>query len=176
MLTLAATIFCIFGYPIKWFNKIFETDWDAVKKLKKVPGYFPLPFIGTIWAFVYYGYKPETIQQYYKDMFAKFGSIFQEETLFNNRMVSVVNRVDIEKVFRATGKYPLRPPTEVVAYYRRTRPDRYITVGIVNEQGISIFYLDFINFINHGDVLFLQFTIPFFSYHLQFFIYLTCFR
>lgn len=48
-------------------------------------------------------------------------------------VVNLYNRLDIEKVLRFPSKYPFRPPTEIVAYYRRTRPDRYASTGITNE-------------------------------------------
>lgn len=48
-----------------------------------------------------------------------------------------MERNDIEKVLRATGKYPIRPPTDVIVHYRNSRPDRYATTGLVNEQGLT---------------------------------------
>lgn len=50
-------------------------------------------------------------------------------------MISLFNREDIQKVLKYPSKYPFRPPTEIVSYYRRTRPDRYASLGLANEQG-----------------------------------------
>lgn len=119
---------------MKWIKTSFiENEWSS--SVSKIPGHFSMPVIGTLWVFIAYGYNLERIQDFYKEMFGKFGKIFREEVLFNFPIIHVKDRVDIEKVFKATGKYPYRPPTEVIAYYRRSRPDRYVTVGMVNEQG-----------------------------------------
>lgn len=54
-------------------------------------------------------------------------------------MINIFSKTDIEKVLRSGGKYPIRPPTEAIAYYRRSRPDRYASTGLVNEQGNKMF-------------------------------------
>lgn len=48
-------------------------------------------------------------------------------------IVNLFNRLDIEKVLRFPCKYPFRPPTEIIAFYRQKRPDRYASTGITNE-------------------------------------------
>lgn len=48
-------------------------------------------------------------------------------------IVNLYNREDIEKVLRYPSKYPFRPPTEIVEFYRKMRPDRYASTGITNE-------------------------------------------
>ncbi|XP_071444102.1 ecdysone 20-monooxygenase [Hetaerina americana] len=69
-------------------------------------------------------------------MFKRYGPILREESLWNYPVVSIMEKSAVEMVLRGSGgKYPLRPPTEATAYYRRSRPDRYSTVGLVNEQG-----------------------------------------
>jgi ecdysone 20-monooxygenase len=50
-------------------------------------------------------------------------------------VVSLFNRQDIEKVLKFPSKYPFRPPTEIVSFYRSSRPDRYSSVGMANAQG-----------------------------------------
>lgn len=67
------------------------------------------------------------------DLFVRYGNVVREESVWNVPVVSVRSRTDIEKVLRQGGKYPMRPPTEVIAYYRATRPDRYTNLGIINE-------------------------------------------
>lgn len=59
----------------------------------------------------------------------------KEEYLANIPIISLFDKKDIIKVLKSGGKYPLRPPNEAVAYYRKSRPDRYATMGLVNEQG-----------------------------------------
>ncbi|KAG8224503.1 hypothetical protein J437_LFUL004985, partial [Ladona fulva] len=70
------------------------------------------------------------------DMFKRYGPIVREEALWNFPVVSVMDKSAVEMVLRGSGgKYPLRPPTEATAYYRKSKPDRYASVGLVNEQG-----------------------------------------
>lgn len=66
-------------------------------------------------------------------MFETYGKVVKEEALWNFPVVSVLGREDIEKVLKYASKYPLRPPTEVTSYYRKSRPDRYTNLGLVNE-------------------------------------------
>jgi ecdysone 20-monooxygenase len=67
------------------------------------------------------------------DMFRKYGSIVRERALWNFPVVSLLERRDIEVVLKHQSKFPLRPPTEVLAWYRQSRPDRYTTLGLINE-------------------------------------------
>jgi ecdysone 20-monooxygenase len=53
----------------------------------------------------------------------------------NVPVISLFNKADIEKVLQYPSPYPFRPPTEIVSYYRQRRPDRYASLGLVNEQG-----------------------------------------
>lgn len=53
----------------------------------------------------------------------------------NVPVISLFNRADIQKVLEYPSKYPFRPPTEIMSYYRKSRPDRYASMGLVNEQG-----------------------------------------
>lgn len=50
-------------------------------------------------------------------------------------VISLFNRKDIAKVLEYPSKYPFRPPTEIITYYRKTRKDRYASCGLVNAQG-----------------------------------------
>lgn len=42
---------------------------------------------------------------------------------------------DVEsfQVMRSPSKYPFRPPLDIVTEYRKTRPDRYASFGLVQE-------------------------------------------
>jgi ecdysone 20-monooxygenase len=66
-------------------------------------------------------------------MFQRYGSIVCERALWNFPVVSLLERSDIETVLKYQSRFPLRPPTEVLAWYRQSRPDRYTTLGLVNE-------------------------------------------
>jgi len=78
-------------------------------------------------------------------MFFWFGDIIREEALWNVPVISVINRDCIEKVLIQSGKYPIRPPNEVTANYRRSRPDRYTNTGVVNEY-VFAYKIDTIEF------------------------------
>lgn len=69
----------------------------------------------------------------YLDFFKRYGPIVLEVSTNGTPIVHLYDRQDIEKVLRYPSKYPFRPPTEIVAYYRAKRPDRYASVGITNE-------------------------------------------
>jgi len=42
---------------------------------------------------------------------------------------------DIEEVLKYPSKYPLRPALEAQCIYRKSHPERYKSVGLVNAQG-----------------------------------------
>jgi len=66
-------------------------------------------------------------------MFIRYGDIIREEALWNIPVISIKDRDLIETVFRCSGKYPIRPPNELTANYRMSRPDHYTNTGLVNE-------------------------------------------
>lgn len=67
------------------------------------------------------------------DFNREYGPIVLEVTPNGIPVVNLYNRQDIEKVLRFPSKYPFRPPSEIVAFYRKMRPDRYASTGITNE-------------------------------------------
>jgi ecdysone 20-monooxygenase len=74
------------------------------------------------------------IHSLHADLNKRYGDIVMEVSN-NVPVISIFNRHDIQKVLECPSKYPFRPPTEIVSYYRRSRPDRYASLGLVNEQG-----------------------------------------
>lgn len=62
-----------------------------------------------------------------------YGSIVLEVTPSGVPIVLLFDRADIDKVLRYPSRYPFRPPTDIVAIYRKRRSDRYASVGITNE-------------------------------------------
>nr|QZM07465.1 cytochrome P450 monooxygenase CYP314A1 [Lasioderma serricorne] len=131
---ILAVFFLLLGYRPPWWR----TRKPASNDPNCLPGPLSLPIIGTRWVFTSFGgYNMEKIHEFYADMYEKFGPIVKEEALWNVPVVSVFERADIEIVLRSSGRYPVRPPTEAIAAYRRSRPDRYVSAGIVNEQGAT---------------------------------------
>ncbi|KAJ1527578.1 hypothetical protein ONE63_007542 [Megalurothrips usitatus] len=113
-----------------------KADPPKVKGVQDIPGPWPsLPVLGTRWIYSLGVYKMDKIHEAYSDMFDRYGPVVREEALWQVPVVSVLERSAIETVLRSSSKYPLRPPTEVTSHYRRSRPDRYTNLGLVNEQG-----------------------------------------
>lgn len=61
-----------------------------------------------------------------------YGDVVLETTSNGIPILNLFNRSDIEKVLHYPSKYPFRPPTEIVACYRKSRPDRYASIGLIN--------------------------------------------
>ncbi|KAJ8934411.1 hypothetical protein NQ314_013452 [Rhamnusium bicolor] len=134
--------FILLGYRPPWWSR---KSLDCRRRdVQDIPGPLSLPFLGTRWVFSFGGYSFNKIHEFYKDMYDQYGAIVKEEALFNVPVISVFEKRDIEKVLKSSGKYPIRPPTEAIAQYRRSKPDRYASTGLVNEQGKS-FLLFYIN-------------------------------
>lgn len=136
---IVIVLFILFGYGPPWWNR---KNVDCVRKnVQDIPGPLSLPFLGTRWVFTFGGYSFGKIHEFYVEMYEKYGPIVKEEGLFNIPVISVYEKTDIEKVFKSSGKYPIRPSTEAVVGYRRSRPDRYASTGLVNEQGATWHHL-----------------------------------
>lgn len=141
VILIIGVFFFITGYRPPWWrrknwfiNKLNNCQ-PKPKTIHDIPGPFSLPVFGTRWIYTFGGYKLDKIPEGYKHMFKQYGNVFREEALWNVPVVSLRKRQDIELVLRQSSKYPLRPPTEVISYYRKSRPDRYSSIGLVNEQG-----------------------------------------
>lgn len=98
----------------------------------RIPGPVRLPLFGTKWSSWFNNMNKLHI--YYADLNRKYGDVVLE-MMGNVPVVSLFNRVDIEKVLKYPSKYPFRPPTDIVLFYRSSRPDRYSSVGMANAQG-----------------------------------------
>lgn len=136
--------FFVTGYRPPWWRRKnwFINNHDVkncqlkLKTVNDIPGPLSLPVFGTRWIYTRFGgYSLDKIHECYKHMFDKYGNVIREEALWNIPVISLKQREDIEKVLKQSSKYPLRPPTEVISYYRKSRPDRYASIGLVNEQG-----------------------------------------
>lgn len=146
LLVVFLVLLALTDYRPTWLTTKKKTKCNsAIGRLtvKDIPGPTPsLPMIGTRWIFSGVGpYKLNKIHEAYEDMFRKYGKVVKEEALWNYPVISVLDRRSIEIVLNQHTKYPLRPPTEVTAHYRKSRPDRYTNLGLVNEQGETWHYL-----------------------------------
>lgn len=122
--------------PLKWneilnvitFNQYTRQDDDTLR----VPGPIRLPIFGTKWNCMFM--KMNKLHENYAELNRRYGDVVME-VAGKVPIVSLFNRQDMEKVFKTQSKYPFRPPTEIIAFYRLSRPDRYGSVGLPNAQG-----------------------------------------
>nr|WIM36150.1 shade [Pyrrhocoris apterus] len=99
-----------------------------------IPGPRSYPVIGT--RYIYYTrYKLSKLHEAHADLYKRYGPVVKEVGLWNIPIVSLYGKHPIEFVLRHSIKHPIRPPTEVTATYRASRPDRYTSLGLTNEQG-----------------------------------------
>ncbi|XP_055614215.1 ecdysone 20-monooxygenase [Uranotaenia lowii] len=106
---------------------------DQVGRVWDIPGPKRLPLIGTKWTYMTGRYKLNKQHEAFADLNRRYGKIVLEQDQVP--VVHLFDREDMEKVLRFPSKYPFRPPTEIIAAYRQSRPDRFASVGIVNLQG-----------------------------------------
>lgn len=131
-LLLSLVLCATFVKSLKQTGPYFDT-------LRKIPGPRSIYYFGNRWMYYsWFGpYKLNKLHESYQDLFKMFGKIFREEYLFNFPVINILDRDDLFLVLGASArsKFPLRPPNEVTSYYRKSRPDRYTNLGLVNEQG-----------------------------------------
>lgn len=106
------------------------------KPFSEIPGPRSIPFFGSQWLYMWPGpYSLEKLHIANQDKFTKYGLIVRENHLWNFPIIHLYDKKDIEAVLRQLSKHPIRPDLEAQSAYRRSRPDRYNSVGIVNAQG-----------------------------------------
>ncbi|XP_048516410.1 ecdysone 20-monooxygenase isoform X2 [Athalia rosae] len=130
--------------PAWWFSpgSSLPASVSSTKTLKRrktvrdVPGPLALPILGTRWTYTCFGsFHMSKIHEAYKDLNRRYGAVCKEEALWNFPVLSVFCKKDIEAILRRGSRHPIRPPSEIISHYRRSRPDRYTNLGLVNEQG-----------------------------------------
>jgi len=120
--------------PVKW-NEILNTltlNSRVLDDTFRIPGPLRLPVYGTKWNLFFI--KMNKLHEYYEALNRKYGDVVLEQS-GETPIISLFKRQDIERVLKYPSKYPFRPPTEIVAYYRMSKPEIYSSVGIVNAQG-----------------------------------------
>lgn len=132
-------LFLFFTYknkkPIKW-NEVLQSITFSQRNddMFRIPGPLRLPFFGSKWNSLFINMKK--LHEYYADLHRQYGPVVMEMA-GDVPIVSLFNKVDIDKVLKYPSKYPFRPPTSISMMYRKSRPDRYNSFGLVNEQGPS---------------------------------------
>lgn len=120
-------------------NKV-DTGEQQIKPFSMIPGPWPsLPFIGTGWYNLYCSligrYDLNKLHEIYIEKYRTYGPIFREEYQRHRPIVHIFDPADFETVFKYQGRCPIRPPSEFVSCFRRSRPDRYPNVGLANLNG-----------------------------------------
>lgn len=67
------------------------------------------------------------------DLHRRYGNIYREVTTSGISVVHLFDKNDIEQILKYPSRYPFRPPTHIVVTYRRSKPERYASLGLVNE-------------------------------------------
>jgi len=130
-----------------------QLNYNGPKSFSEIPGPRAIPFFGSQWLYIWPGpYSLEKLhianQGWFEliakhklerlisvgflDKFTKYGLIVRENHLWNFPIIHLYDKSDIEAVLRQPSKHPIRPELEAQSAYRRSRPDRYNSVGIVN--------------------------------------------
>ncbi|CAL4075369.1 unnamed protein product, partial [Meganyctiphanes norvegica] len=111
-------------------------EMPILKDLREMPGPRVLPGVGTEW--VYYPLGPYTsIDNYHIakiEMREKYGPIYKEK-LGGHWVVNTSNIKDIEIMYWNEGQYPQRTANQATTYYRRSCPEIYKNLGLLNSSG-----------------------------------------
>lgn len=109
-----------------------------LRSIDELPGPGPsIPFLGTSWIYlpIVGRYRLESLHEANVDKYRCYGKIFREEFQWGVPFVQVYDPVDIATVLRSQGRFPLRPVNEAAVLFRKSRPDVYGSVGLVNASG-----------------------------------------
>lgn len=107
---------------------------DGVRSFDEMPGPKGLPYFGDVINYLKTSEFKEQMTALEND-FAKYGPIFKK-TIMGKTIVSVKHPTDVETVFKAEGKYPLRPgqSTKIFLEYQKSRNLPQGLVGLKGEQ------------------------------------------
>lgn len=113
------------------------TELKSAPSLQHLPGPKPsFPFIGTGWQYFRWSrYNLYKLHEANLDKYRRYGPIVKEEYQWRRPVVHLFKPEDFETVFRHQGKYPLRPVSEFLKYYRLNNPHKYDNAGLVNSVG-----------------------------------------
>ncbi|XP_059155786.1 cytochrome P450 10-like [Physella acuta] len=126
---------CVQQYPaVMTSTTSYSTTVTEGKPFEEMPGprgIYTWPLIGTALHFKpFTEYTAETSHKLVDSLFDKYGPVVKVQ--LGRKLVMVSDPKDIETVFRNEGKYPNRPPVELVEVYQKRRG---ITKTLTVEQG-----------------------------------------
>ena len=112
-------------------RKPFEQEIEhrnGVRPFKDIPG--PNPGLRSMLDF-YTKTKGFTKgHEYFKRLFAEYGPIFKKNVMLKTTTVHVIDPDDFERVYRAEGKYPRRPP-HFTSIWKDHRERRNYFLGVL---------------------------------------------
>ena len=118
-----------FGKVYKLLSYIFKRSHgqqtsnssEGVRSFEEMPGPKGLPYFGDVLNYLKTSEFKEQMKALQSD-FEKYGPIFKR-TIMGMKMVLIKDPKDVETVFKADGKYPMRPKEggTVLELYRQSR-------------------------------------------------------
>ena len=100
-------------------RSLITTPPTEAKPFSEIPGPRRLPLLGSLLTlFLEVRKKPKPVLQIQKDLMKKYGLIYRLKVPTIKELVMIHDPQDIEVMFRAEGKYPSRPPIQVLKQAR----------------------------------------------------------
>ncbi|PSN42151.1 hypothetical protein C0J52_18993 [Blattella germanica] len=121
-------------------SQVSPESWEHAKPYDEIPGPKPIAIIGNLWRFIpgIGDTSGMNMKDFLKYMEEKYGDISRLTGIPGREdVVFVYNPMQIEKVFRNEGPWPIRDSVKCFVYYRNiTRKDVFQGVGgLVTVQG-----------------------------------------
>jgi len=135
---LTAYFYALFKPLLNSLNKLNPCyNTPACQILRKIPGPKSYPIIGAQWMYMKL-FGPYTYEKYHEandEKLKNYGTVVREDVIWNFPLIHIFDGKDIETILCTPSKYPLRPPNEADVFYRKSRPQYYPDIGMVNENG-----------------------------------------
>ena len=121
LLNPLAKLHTILSYLLRGDTGSHANHSEGVRSFEEMPGPQGLPFFGNLINYIRKTkFKPQMAML--QTSFEKYGPIFKS-TVMGKTLVFVQDPRDVEIVFKADGKYPVRPGefAKIGDYYRKSR-------------------------------------------------------
>ena len=121
LLNPLAKLHAVLSYVLRGDTGSHGNTSEGVRSFKEMPGPQGLPFFGDLINYIRKTkFKPQMMML--QTSFEKYGPIFKT-TIMGRTLVSVQDPRDVEIVFKADGKYPVRPGqfAKIAECYRKSR-------------------------------------------------------
>ncbi|KAF6198657.1 hypothetical protein GE061_008409 [Apolygus lucorum] len=123
----------------RFFHRLARRQFntEAALPFDEIPGPRCVPLIGTAWKYlpIIGDYDMGRLHVTSEKKYEEFGKIVREEVVPGVFVVSVFTPEDIEKVYKAEGKFPARRSHLAVQHYRLSKPHVYNSGGLLPTNG-----------------------------------------